>query len=143
MVGTMTSYEMRLLIGSVRQHTGVPVPKVFAWSDTSTNSVGSEYIIMEKAPGIQLFQKWNKMAELEQFELIQALARLEGELSRLSFPANGSLYLRESISNGIPLNRESDPSGDFCIGQSCERDWSGEKDTTVAKSLFNSGPCRK
>ncbi|KFY58387.1 hypothetical protein V497_04855 [Pseudogymnoascus sp. VKM F-4516 (FW-969)] len=33
------------------QSKGVPVPRVYAWSSKSDDAVGTEYIIMEKAPG--------------------------------------------------------------------------------------------
>lgn len=131
------------LIESVRQYTGVPVPEVLDWSDDATNPVGAEYIIMEKAAGTQLFERWDKMAEIEQFKLIQSLAKLEGELTRLRFPACGSLYLRESLPSGIPLDQDIDPSQEFCIGQSCERDWFQGSDSAETKSSLDSGPCKR
>lgn len=39
----------------------IPVPKVLAWSSSSDNSVGAEYIIMEEAKGTQLSQTWDEM----------------------------------------------------------------------------------
>ena len=41
---------------------GVPIPRVLAWcSNASSTSVESEYIIMEKAQGIELGRVWDKM----------------------------------------------------------------------------------
>lgn len=114
---------------------------MFAWSDDSSNPVGAEYIIMEKAPGTRLFNKWETMTELQQFELTKAIAKLEGELTRLKFPANGSLYLKESLPDGIALDKDVDPFQEFCIGQSCERSWSQKSDTLEMQSHFKSGPC--
>jgi hypothetical protein len=37
------------------------VPKVYAWNSRAENPVGAEYIVMEKAPGIQLSDVWNDM----------------------------------------------------------------------------------
>lgn len=37
---------------AVQAHTAIPVPEVFAWSSNPINSVGAEYIIMEKASGV-------------------------------------------------------------------------------------------
>lgn len=37
---------------------GIPVPRVYAWSSQSDNAVGSEYVIMEKAPGQPLESRW-------------------------------------------------------------------------------------
>lgn len=134
----MCSYSIGQLIVSVRQYTRVPVPEVFAWNDDATNPVGAEYILMERAPGTQLINKWDKMAEIRQFKLIQSLA----ELTWLQFPAYGSLYLRESLPDGVPLDRDIDPSQQFCIGQSCELGWIQENDMTGTKSFLNSGPCK-
>ncbi|RMD41183.1 hypothetical protein DV735_g3962, partial [Chaetothyriales sp. CBS 134920] len=39
----------------VRSFTKIPVPKVLDWSDDAT-SIGTEYIIMEHAPGVQLHE---------------------------------------------------------------------------------------
>ena len=36
----------------------IPVPRVYAWSSKVDNAVGSEYIIMEKAPGQPLESRW-------------------------------------------------------------------------------------
>ena len=105
--------------------------------------MGAEYIIMQKAPGIQLFSQWDKMAEIQQFKLIQALTKLEGELTRLQFPAHGSLYLRGSLDDSVvPLDHDVDPTQQYCIGQSCERGWSSQNDTMKMQSLFKSGPCK-
>lgn len=40
----------------VRRHTSIPVPRVLSWSSDSSNAVDAEYIIMEKAAGVPLFQ---------------------------------------------------------------------------------------
>ncbi|RFU29476.1 hypothetical protein B7463_g6872, partial [Scytalidium lignicola] len=37
---------------------GVPVPKVFDWNSSSSNEVGSEYIIMERVQGRELEEMW-------------------------------------------------------------------------------------
>ncbi|KOS42939.1 hypothetical protein ACN38_g6178 [Penicillium nordicum] len=112
----------------LRKHTSIPVPRVLSWSSDGSNVVGVEYIIMEKAPGVQLFQVWEKMSKTERPPLIRSLARLEAQLSAIRFPASGGLYLRKrtNILNCTPLDKDIDPTGSFCIGPSCDRAYQTE-----------------
>ncbi|KAJ6018526.1 hypothetical protein N7499_003275 [Penicillium canescens] len=104
----------------IRKHTSIPVPRVLAWSSNNSNAVGAEYIIMEKAAGVPLFQVWGSMAEFDQLQLIRNLTQIEAQLSAIHFPAYGGLYLRTDIEQpNKPLDDELDPS--FCIGPSCDR----------------------
>ncbi|PPJ50234.1 hypothetical protein CBER1_07207 [Cercospora berteroae] len=114
----------------VSQHTEVPVPKVLAWNSDASNAIGSEYVIMEKAPGVQLNKIWADMPDYDHFVLIKNLCALESQLAAIEFPAHGSLYLRESLKSNdgpVPLEPSSDPDGRFCIGPSCERAWDEAK----------------
>jgi hypothetical protein len=134
----------RLMASTVNTHTQVPVPKVLAWNSDPSNPVGVEYIIMEKAPGVQLFKAWDDMSDADQFHFVLKLTELEGQIAKIRFPANGSLYLRESMGNSdafVNLDSEIDPSGQFCIGPSCERGWHPQGTTTSLQSCFNRGPC--
>jgi hypothetical protein len=129
----------------VSTHTRVPVPKVLAWSSDASNSVGAEYIVMEKAPGQQLFTTWSAMTIEEQFGLVEQLTQFEAELASIQFPANGSLYLCESMTDGEPwvaLDRTVDSSGQFCIGPSCERAWSFQGTRMTPPSQVDLGPCK-
>ncbi|EGP91121.1 uncharacterized protein MYCGRDRAFT_65675 [Zymoseptoria tritici IPO323] len=121
----------------VRQHTNVPVPRVLAWNSDATNAVKSEYIVMEKAPGVQLFKVWGDMPDHDQFMLVKNLCILELELARLKFPAHGSLYLRQSLQSSghvtVPLDASEDPEGRFCIGPTCGRLWHEEGTSGVRK----------
>ncbi|KAF2470775.1 uncharacterized protein BDR25DRAFT_334347 [Lindgomyces ingoldianus] len=102
-----------------------------------------QYIIMEKAAGIQLFKTWGAMSEYDQFCLVKQLTKLEGELAALRFPASGSLYLCESMADDdiyVALDPGMEPSGQFCIGPSCERGWYAQSKTTSSHSPFNRGP---
>ncbi|KAL5371877.1 hypothetical protein DPSP01_013931 [Paraphaeosphaeria sporulosa] len=127
----------------LHDHTTVPVPKVLAWNADSSNPVGAEYIIMEKAVGCQLVKKWGEMEDLSHFEFIKNLCKVEADLAAIVFPANGSLYLRESMGAGDkykPLAPEMDPSGHFCIGPSCERSWFGKGEAESVQARFDRGP---
>ncbi|KAK2744246.1 hypothetical protein FQN57_004331 [Myotisia sp. PD_48] len=111
----------------IKTYPTIPVPTVLAWSSSSTNTIGSEYIIMEKAPGVQIFEVWNKMTELDKLNFISNLNGLEDQLAKIHFP--GSLYLRDSIPEGsssIPLGLQVDPTQSYCIGPIAGNSWYGE-----------------
>ena len=129
----------------VKTHTQTPVPKVLAYSADPKNPVGAEYIIMSKAPGVQLFKKWAQMSDADQFHLVLGLAKLQGQIGKLRFPASGGLYLRESLGKGdrfVGLDQEMDPEGRFCIGPSCERGWWRRGVPAALQAGFNRGPCQ-
>ncbi|KAF1840696.1 uncharacterized protein K460DRAFT_294934 [Cucurbitaria berberidis CBS 394.84] len=127
----------------LHDYTTIPVPKVLAWNADSSNPVGAEYIIMEKAVGCQLVKKWGEMEDLSHFEFIKNLCKVEADLAAIAFPANGSLYLRESMGAGDkykPLAPEMDPCGLFCVGPSCEKSWFGKYEAESVQARFDRGP---
>ncbi|CAN9147029.1 unnamed protein product [Alternaria alternata] len=102
------------------------LPKVLAWNEDASNPVGAEYIIMTKAPGVQLFKVWGDMDELDRIQVVRQLAEFEGEMTDIRFPASGSLYLRHSMAADdtcMALDLDMDPEKEFCIGPSCNRGW--------------------
>ncbi|RMZ77651.1 hypothetical protein DV738_g4225, partial [Chaetothyriales sp. CBS 135597] len=128
--------------GQMKMYTKIPVPKVLGWSSDASNPVGAEYIVMEKAPGAQLFSKYGKMSELQKFTVLKHLTELEGELTKLRFPVYGSLYLRESMSPTDKyenLSQDLDPAQLFCIGPSCTREWHHQGDANI-QSRLDRGP---
>ncbi|KAK4965249.1 hypothetical protein LTR66_012158 [Elasticomyces elasticus] len=126
----------------VQTQTTVPVPKILAWSSDASNPVGTEYILMEKAPGIQLFRVWDRMDDSKKLTLIHNLTRLESQLVSLRFPASGNLYLRHSIPDKVKrktLNSYIDPNL-YCIGPSCDRSWLLEPSIETANLDLDKGP---
>ncbi|KXG46483.1 Aminoglycoside phosphotransferase [Penicillium griseofulvum] len=116
-----TSSEVGVL-EYVRRYTSIPVPRVLSWSSDGSNAVGAEYIIMEKAAGVPLFERWGNMDEFEKLQLIKNLTELEAQLSSIQFPAYGGLYLRTDIRGSTrTLDDDIDPSQSFEIGPSCDR----------------------
>ncbi|KAF2877050.1 kinase-like domain-containing protein [Massariosphaeria phaeospora] len=110
----------------IREHTSIPVPKVLAWSSSSTNPVGAEYIVMDKASGVQAFQIWSDLDGLARLSVIKQMVDIEREMALIRFPAFGHLYHTEHISDytsTFPLDSFVDSSGKFCIGPSCDRTW--------------------
>ncbi|KAK4861744.1 hypothetical protein LT330_003779 [Penicillium expansum] len=138
-----TECEVGVLEFSVRKHTSIPVPRVLSWSLDSSNAVGAEYIIMEKAPGVQLFEVWGKMPKTERPQFIRSLAKLEAQLSAIRFPASGGLYLQKKtgFSKCTPLDKDIDLTSSFCIGPSCDRAYQTEEiETPVIPSVHDTGP---
>ncbi|XPS81053.1 hypothetical protein M3J09_012996 [Ascochyta lentis] len=96
--------------------TSIPIPKILEWSDDPSNAIGSEYIIMEHAPGISLHERWPTMSVSEQIRCVQAISRKLKELVDLNFPAYGSLYFANTpyiAAQKLPLNQQ------FSIGPHC------------------------
>jgi Phosphotransferase enzyme family len=121
----------------------VPVPKVYDWSASAENSVGSESMIMEKVPGTGLEQTWYSMTREERFDIVEKIVRLEKALSDIPLPAFGSIYFRDSLpaeirTVDIPDHMRANGSTKFCIGPSTETLWwySGRTQLEV-----NMGPC--
>ena len=127
----------------LNQH-GIPVPKVYDWRATADNSVGSEYIIMEKVQGTDLHKTWYSMTVGERLQVVERIVQLERVLFDISLPAYGSIYFKDTLSPGtptvdIPSYANSDGSPRFCIGPSTELLWwYSHRDKLGA----NSGPCK-
>ncbi|TVY31985.1 Altered inheritance of mitochondria protein, mitochondrial [Lachnellula subtilissima] len=109
----------------LRSHTTVPVPQVLAWNSDPSNPVGAEYIMMERAPGIQLFQKWDDLDGDNRLSLIKQLTEPEHQLASIPFPASGHLYFMESIleKKHILLDSSVDSTSQYGIGPLCHRSW--------------------
>ncbi|EFQ97873.1 phosphotransferase enzyme family protein [Nannizzia gypsea CBS 118893] len=122
----------------VRTHTTTPAPKVLAWSSDAKNPVGAEYIILEKAKGVQLTKVWGGLSEARRLDVIKGLVLIEKQLLSLQFPAYGNLYFRRSIPNlpHVPLDKDIDPSGQYCIGPAASLEWADGNETLE----YNSGP---
>ncbi|GAQ38341.1 phosphotransferase enzyme family protein [Aspergillus niger] len=68
----------------LQANTTVPIPKILDWSNDATsidNPIGSEYIIMEHATGVQLHKKWHEMDGNDLYEYCDGL--IDAGLSRL------------------------------------------------------------
>lgn len=97
---------------------------------------------MEKAPGVQIFKKWDDMGEHNRISLIKRLTQWERELSEIPFPAYGSLYYKSTLKEieRVPLDSSIDPEGEFCIGPSCEPSWLLRPGQSLPD--FQCGPCK-
>jgi hypothetical protein len=122
---------------------GVPIPKVFDWSSSTSNQVGSEYIIMERVQGRELADTWYTMTLKERRAVVEKIVHIEKILFGVQFPASGSLFIKDSLnadvnSVDIPENNSLKEVSRFCIGPSTEYLWWYQKRNELAA---NGGPC--
>jgi hypothetical protein len=124
---------------TVQSNTSIPIPKILDWSDDAANSVGSEYIIMEHAAGVQLQQKWPYMSGGQKVRCIDAIYRKLREMTDINFPAYGSLYFSTASLGSfsrLPLN------GGFCLGPHCGTIyWDCGERRYYQHTIPNQGPC--
>ena len=93
----MTSSEVATM-DFVRNHLGIPAPKVLAWnSKAETNAVGAEYIIMETAKGVELASVWGTMNSKQKKNVVTSLAALEQNMVNAKFSKYGSLYYKDDL----------------------------------------------
>jgi hypothetical protein len=126
----------------VRRNTNIPIPKIFTWNDDAENSVGSEYIIMSHAEGIELRHLWFELDSTVQISCIRNITEKIAEMTRLEFSAFGSLYSRDSA---VREEGKVVVDGEFCIGSSCSKTY---WDCAVGESRWygsgapDRGPCK-
>lgn len=102
---------------------GVPTPRVFDWSDSSTNSIGSEYIVMERVAGTELEKSWYTMSLKERMVVMEKIVGIERILFTIEFPACGSLFFDKSLIKNIDRTEiiaspDLKNAPKFCIGPS-------------------------
>ncbi len=135
-------FNLFVLMVLVRAHTSIPLPKILAWSDDAMNVIGTEYIIMSHVTGDQLHTVWPKLDPRLHFSSVKALVDYMCQLSKLSFPAYGSIYFED----GPLSSSEMIVIGDgFCIGPSCHPEyWPGTpgEPRSYTRRSPNRGPCK-
>ncbi|KAH9871746.1 hypothetical protein J1614_006002, partial [Plenodomus biglobosus] len=99
----------------IRSFTKIPVPRVLDWSDDES-SIGTEYIIMEHAGGVQLHDRWPSMSPHQHMLCVKNVGFITAEMAKLPFPVYGSLYFADAP---IEPSLKSDFVDGFCIGPHC------------------------
>lgn len=122
---------------------GTPVPKVLAWSSRSDNPVGAEYIIMEKAQGVQLKEIWNKLDIEVRLNIVKKIAKYQADWTSISFSKFGGLYYKQDLVSTPSLvytNIEGKEITDerFAVGPSTSRQ---NTDDGRMEIEFDRGPC--
>ena len=130
----------------IRNILKTPAPKVYAWNSRSDNTVGAEYIIMEKMPGTQLYHVWNSMKLVEKMQLRLNLAQLQKAWLSASFSQFGGLYYAKDLGcKPSKFYLYTDEQGEkkhdsrFAIGPTTGRDWF---DCERKELKIDRGPCK-
>ncbi|KAG8527832.1 uncharacterized protein KY384_006748 [Bacidia gigantensis] len=129
----------------VRNMLNIPAPKVYAWSSRrDENPVKAEYIIMEKAPGIELENVWEGMSGQQRWEVLKQVVAFEKKFASTRFKAYGSLYYPQDIPNVTDARLEytnedgETQNSEFAVGPSNSRSFF---DHGRGEILLDRGPC--
>ncbi|KAB8225702.1 kinase-like domain-containing protein [Aspergillus novoparasiticus] len=127
----------------------IPTPRVFAWNTDANHPVGSEFIIMEEAPGVKLEDVWSDLDLEEKVVIMDDLVALEKRLLSISLNRYGSLYYADENIPGavaaeaigdIPTEVKRTVLSRFAIGPVAERGfWNKER----AKMSLDRGPWKR
>lgn len=104
-----------------------PVPKVFAWSSTSNNPVGAEYILMEHVSGVQLSKIWDRLDVELKFQVVKKVASYQENWLLTQFSRYGSLYYKHNLKDTAPSVEYTNENGlrlvddRFAVGPSTSR----------------------
>lgn len=79
----------------IRQHSTIPVPRVYAFSSSDANELGFEWILLEMINGIPIREAWSKMSEAARFALFTELAEHTKGLLQLRFSELGNIYFSD------------------------------------------------
>ncbi|KAL9023192.1 MAG: hypothetical protein Q9196_007349, partial [Gyalolechia fulgens] len=108
----------------LRSH-GLPVPRIYDYSATPHNPVGTEYVFMEKVPGKELSEIWLDLTPQDRIKLVSHVVEMESLLFSIKLPANGSIYYRRDLDSETETIHLPAPDGssDFCIGPDAHYQW--------------------
>ncbi|KAG9002364.1 Phosphotransferase enzyme [Tulasnella sp. JGI-2019a] len=115
----------------------LPVPKVLGWSaNAEENAVGAEYILMERAEGVPIADRWEELGLGGQLIFSRNLLRVQNRMLVTTFGANGSLYYQQDVPkddqyHGPLISSDSEQALSvsnanlqrWCIGPSTDRDF--------------------
>ncbi|KAB8255378.1 kinase-like domain-containing protein [Aspergillus pseudonomiae] len=74
-----------------RESLHLPVPKVITYCSRVVESkLGSEYIVMEKAQGIELSRMWESLKPRDKLSITEQIGSITSTLSRAGFPSHES-----------------------------------------------------
>ncbi|EEH42235.2 uncharacterized protein PADG_07055 [Paracoccidioides brasiliensis Pb18] len=126
----------------VRSVCKTPVPKVYSWN-SRPNSVGAEYIIMEKVHGVPLGSVWPHMEIGDRLTVVKTIVQYQEAWMSVSFIHFGGLYFAQDL-NGYRHQSMSYENGGatllderFVIGPSTSREKVDNGRSTIQ---FDRGP---
>lgn len=130
------------MVTEVKDRSHIPVSEVLAWNADESDSVQSEYIILEKSGGQQLTEVWDTLEEPDRVKLIRSFAQLASKLADIRFPGYGALYLRDSLPPALRApGRTIDVDEEYCIGPIYHGSWPGGFAADPEEYAKHSGPC--
>lgn len=107
--------------------------------------MGAEYIIMQKAPGIQLEDVWTGMGLKERVKVVEQILRYQQKWKSISFKQFGSLYFAQDVrkqNSQAPLYLDEHGTGienqKYAVGPSTGREY---YDAGRASIHYDRGPC--
>ena len=81
----------------VREHTTLPVPEVYFVNFDPTHVVGAPFMLMERMPGVSMYDIWDQIEEEHEVALIKQVADVLAELSKLQFDKIGSINIHGEV----------------------------------------------
>ena len=121
------------------------IPRIYASSSDSSNAVGAEYIIEEKASGKPLGSVWYQWSRDSQLDMIAKIVDFERKLASISFPRHGCIYYKADLEVRGIAGETLMPLLDhpilqkFTLGPLTEaRHWDGARSTMI----LDRGPCK-
>ena len=112
----------------LRTQLDIPVPKILGYCSRDAESrIGAEYIIMEKAAGVELAQVWGDLEPRDKVSLVKQLADISSRLGENRFSSYGALYFQKDLSQA-----EKHAIDDtFAIGPTTARAWFDDRRNEV------------
>lgn len=119
---------------------GIPVPRILQYSIDSGNSVGAEYIIMEKLPGRPLGDRWLTLSAKQRRKILTEIVKMEVKLFGIELPAYGSVYYEQDLPESMPrvAMAEQTRLRNLCIGPYVDLAWWYRE---RASMILDRGPC--
>ncbi|EFE29557.1 uncharacterized protein ARB_03549 [Trichophyton benhamiae CBS 112371] len=104
---------------------GLPVPRVLGYSASNSNSVGAEYLLLEKINGSPLGDRWFTIGNKTRAEIMKQIVAVETRFMSITFPASGSLYYRKDLTSSEPnvLLPEQTTADDIAVGPIAQYEW--------------------
>ncbi|KAJ5932236.1 kinase-like domain-containing protein [Penicillium verrucosum] len=104
----------------IQEKLHLPVPKVLAYcSRAGESKLGAEYIVMEKARGIELGRVWDDLKPSDKLAIVKQVAHITCNLAQFRFPHYGALYRRDDIE----LFESKAIDNEFVVGPTVNRAW--------------------
>lgn len=74
-----------------RKHTNIPVPQLYFVNFNEHHAVGAPFVLMERMPGVHLYQIWDELSTEQKKGVIAQIADVIAQLVSLKFQQIGSL----------------------------------------------------